>query len=300
MVYYVLAIFAILFWSFNAIVGKDLMYILTPWQIAFFRWFIAFLILIPSTYKDIWNHRRLLCQYKNLIFWLALIGITFSNTFVYIAAYSVSAIQMSLISVTGPMFLILFSVLFSGLKISIRQKIGFLMTGIGLLAVILKGHFSWNALDFQWGDLWMLLMAGTFGLYSFLNTKKPKILKQTTLLCVVIFWGMIMCIPPFIYETIKSPLTMAHLTPKIISIMIYMGFCNSVLAYLFWNLAINKKGAVRVGMLYYLMPIFTTIEACLILGEHLVMAQVYGGILILGGILLTNWRAKHNLRIERP
>ena len=300
MIYYFLAILAILFWSFNAIVGKDMMYILTPWQIAFFRWFIAFLILIPSTYKDIWNHRRLLWQNRWLIFWLALIGITLSNTFVYIASYSVSAIQISLISVTGPMFLILFSVLFSGLRISLRQKIGFLITGFGLLAVILKGHFSWEALDFQWGDLWMILMAGTFGFYSFLNTKKPKILKQITFLSVVIFWGTIMCIPPFICETIKHPLTMDHLTPKVIGIMVYMGLCNSVLAYLFWNLAINKKGAIRVGMLYYLMPIFTTIEAYLILKEQLVAAQIYGGILILGGILLTNWQAKHNLRIERP
>lgn len=300
MVYYFLAILSILFWSFNAIVGKDLMYVLTPWQIAFFRWFIAALILLPSTWRDIWNHRRLLWQHKSLIFWLALVGITFSNTFVYIAAYSVDAIQMSLISVTGPMFLILFSVLFSGLKITGRQKVGFIITAVGLLTVILKGHFSWTAFDFQLGDLWMLMMAGTFGFYSFLNTKKPKIIKQITFLSVAIFLGCLMCIPPFICETIKSPLTVAHLTPKIISIMIYMGLCNSVLAYLFWNLAINKKGAVRVGMLYYLMPIFTTIEAHLILGEHLVMAQVYGGLLILGGILLTNWRAKHNLRIERP
>ncbi len=300
MVYYFLAILAILFWSFNAIVGKDLMYILTPWQIAFFRWFIAALILLPSTWRDIWNHRRLLWQHKSLIFWLALIGITFSNTFVYIAAYSVDAIQMSLISVTGPMFLVLFSVLFSGLKITRRQKVGFIITAIGLLTVILKGHFSWAAFDFQLGDLWMLMMAGTFGFYSFLNTKKPKIIKQITFLSVAIFLGCLMCIPPFICETIKSPLTVAHLSPKVIGIMIYMGLCNSVLAYLFWNLAINKKGAVRVGMLYYLMPIFTTIEACLLLGEHLVMAQVYGGLLILGGILLTNWRAKHNLRIERP
>ena len=300
MVYYFLAILAVFFWSFNAVVGRDLMYILTPWQIAFFRWFIAFLLLIPSTGKDIWKHRRLLWKNRTLIFWQALIGITLSNTFVYIASYSVSAIQMSLISVTGPMFLILFSVLFSGLKISLRQKIGFLITTFGLVAVVLKGHFTLSALDFQAGDLWMLAMAGTFGVYSFLNTKKPKIIKQITFLSVVIFWGMLMCIPPFICETITSPLTTAHLNTKIIWIMIYMGVCNSVLAYLFWNLAINKKGAVRVGMLYYLMPIFTTIEAHLILGEHLVMAQIYGGLMILGGILLTNWQAKHNLRIERP
>ena len=300
MVYYFLAILAVFFWSFNAVVGRDLIYILTPWQIAFFRWFIAFLLLIPSTWKDIWNHRRLLWQHRKLVFWQALIGITLSNTFVYIASYSVTAIQMSLISVTGPMFLILFSVLFSGLKISLRQKVGFLTTAVGLMAVVLKGHFSWEAFDFQWGDLWMLAMAGTFGFYSFLNTKKPKVLKQITLLSLVIFLGMLMCIPPFICETIKSPLTLEHLNSKVIWIMIYMGVCNSVLAYLFWNLAIVKKGTVRVGMLYYLMPIFTTIEACLILGEHLVMAHVYGGLLILGGILLTNWKANHNLRIERP
>ena len=80
MVYYFLAVLAVFFWSFNAIVGRDLMYILTPWQIAFFRWFIAFLLLIPSTWRDIWKHRRLLWRHRTLVFWQALIGITFSNT----------------------------------------------------------------------------------------------------------------------------------------------------------------------------------------------------------------------------
>ena len=300
MIYYILAILAVLFWSFNAIVGKDLMHLFTPWQLSFFRWLIAFIVLIPSTYKDIWAHRQVLLKHKNLIFWLALIGITLSNTFVYIAAHSISAIQMSLIGVTGPMFLIICSVLFSKLKITRRQKIGFGVAIFGLLYVILKGNFSWEMLDFQWGDLWMLGNAATFGIYSFLNTKKPRTVDQITLLSLVIGLGCVMCLPPFIYSTIQNPLPWAQITLDVIGVLIYMGVCNSILAYFFWNLAINKKGAVRIGMLYYLMPIFTTIEACLILGEHLVMAQIYGGILILGGILLTNWRAQHHLRIERP
>lgn len=60
--YYILAILAVFFWSFNVIIGVWLRDVLLPWQIAFFRWFIAAAVLLPWTIKDLIRHRKTLWQ----------------------------------------------------------------------------------------------------------------------------------------------------------------------------------------------------------------------------------------------
>ena len=41
------------FWSLNVIVARYFANIFTPWQISFYRWFFAAIILIPFVIKDI-------------------------------------------------------------------------------------------------------------------------------------------------------------------------------------------------------------------------------------------------------
>ncbi len=300
MAYYMLAVLAVFFWSFNVIVGTYFIGVLLPWQIAFIRWFIAALVLVPITFKHIIQYKNVLLKHWQLIFWLSLIGIAISNTCVYYASYTVSAIEMSLFSVTGPVFLIIFSWIFLGISLSLKQQLGLVITLFGLVMVIVHGRLE-NLLEMRFvtGDLWMLAMASTFGLYSFLMSKKPKELPQLTLLSVTVIVGMILTIPYFIIECQANPLTDHNMTPTVIGIMLYMGIFNSFLAYLFWNAALDKMGELKVGSLYYLMPIFSTIEAHLILSERIYLSQVFGGIIIIIGILLTNAKRKKRLRIER-
>lgn len=290
---YIFALSAILFWSFNVIVGRYLVGVITPWQIAFFRWAIAGLILFPLTIKSIIADYKIIWKHKKLIFWLSLIGITFSNTFVYYAAYTAGAIEMSLISVTGSVFLILFSRFLGNLYLTSKQKFGLFLTLIGLLMVILHGNFSTiTQLKFEQGDFFMLMMALTFGFYSYLMSKKPKELNDLTLLTVNILLGAVMCIPQFIYDCLHHPLDAYNLNRTVVSILIYMGIFNSFLAYFFWNKSLLLIGGLKAGMLYYLMPLFSTIEAYFILHEHIYWVQIYGGTIIILGIWLAN--SSHN------
>ena len=299
--YYILAILAVFFWSFNVIIGVWLRDVLLPWQIAFFRWFIAAAVLLPWTIKDLIRHRKTLWQNADLIFWVSLIGIAFSNTCVYYAAYTVSAVDMSLISVTGPVFLLLFSRLFDGFRLTGRQRLGLGLTIIGLFFVLLHGRFSrLSQLHFATGDLWMLGMAASFGLYSFLMSKKPRRIGQATLLSLTVFIGMLLTLPLFIPECYINPLTARNMTPEVVTVMLGLGIFNSVLAYLFWNISLNNLGNLRAGSLYYLMPVFSTLEARFILNEPVFVAQIFGGLVILIGIFLTNARRPDSLRFERP
>ncbi|MBP5344073.1 MAG: DMT family transporter [Alphaproteobacteria bacterium] len=287
---YILAILAVLFWSANVVVGNALVGILTPWQIAFFRWGIACLLCLPFAWKRMvieWS------EMKKHLCWListAIIGITISNTLAYYASETVKAIDLSLIGVTGPIFLILCSKIAGDIALSKQQILGLLCTLVGLFIVILHGRMeNLKAFHFAIGDLWMLGMAFTFGFYSFLMTKRPDHLSQNSILSWLLCLGFLGTIPPFIHETLQHPLVLGdNVTPTVSLIMLYMGIFNSLLAYLFWNLALEKGGPVRIGMLYYIMPIFSAIEAHFFLNEQLYSSQLYGGIIILMGIYLVN------------
>ncbi|MGN1063750.1 MAG: DMT family transporter [Alphaproteobacteria bacterium] len=299
--WYALAVIGVFLWSFNVIVSRYLLGILLPWQIAFFRWLLAALILIPFTWKDIWAYRQV---YKRHLIWvlqLSLFGIALSNTFVYIAGYTITAVEMSLIQVTGPLFLIIFSRLGGLIRMSKTQVIGLFLTLFGVFTIILHGRYrDIGQLHLQIGDFWMLMTAVTFGYYSFLMVKKPKELNQMSLLSVTVLIGAVMTLPLFIYDTVQNPLTSQNVTVTTGLIMVYMGLFNSVLAYLAWNTALNHLDSVRVGMVYYTMPVFSTIAAYFILHEQIYLAQLWGGLLIVMGIYLANKRVKKHLFMERP
>jgi drug/metabolite transporter (DMT)-like permease len=60
----------------------------------------------------------------------------------------------------------------------------------------------------------------------------------------------------------------------------------SVLAYRFWNSALRKVSANKVGIFLYLIPIYTTVISTLFLRESLKLFQIFGGLLIFTGVLL--------------
>jgi drug/metabolite transporter (DMT)-like permease len=80
----------------------------------------------------------------------------------------------------------------------------------------------------------------------------------------------------------------------LIGSILYLGVGTSVLAFWCWNLAISKLGAGRTVLFGNLIPIFSTIEAILILGETITPIHFYSGILVIGGLIIANLKFKNN------
>lgn len=279
---------AIFFWSFNVIYAHYLSSDLTPVQIAFFRWLIAILIFLPFSYKTIIKNYSLLLKNWVLILEMAVFGIALSNTFVYIAAHSASAIDMALIGTTGPIFLIFFSRVFLNIHIKPKQILGIISSLIGVLIIITDGKLlqleQFKLVD---GDFWMLMTAITFGFYGTLQAKRPKDLDALALLPATIFVAVIILLPFFIYSLYNSPIV--HLSYHSAGLVVYLAIFNSVIAYFCWNSALFTLGSLKTSIIYYLMPVLSTIEAYFLLGEKIYTAQLYGGLLVLSGIIFSNW-----------
>ncbi|WP_315814331.1 DMT family transporter [Paraflavitalea speifideaquila] len=75
---------------------------------------------------------------------------------------------------------------------------------------------------------------------------------------------------------------------NLVLIILYLGAGASVLAFLCWNMAIARLGAARTALFGNLIPVFSILEAVLILGEQFTMVHVLSGILVITGVVIAN------------
>lgn len=288
---YLLAVTAIFFWSLNIIIASYFATSLRPFEIAFGRWFVACLILVPLAWKGLKQNYQLLKQHWQLVLSLSVTGIVIDNTLIYYAGETASAVDMGLLDVTGPIFLIVLSRLFLKTPISGKQIFGLALAVLGVIVIILQGDLTkLKDVKLASGDFIMLVNTFCFAIYSLLQTKRPTQISQTTMLAATAVLGVIIIIPFLFFTVGFSQLT--SLKPVDFGVFIYLGIFNSVLSYLSWNTALYKIGNIKTSVIYYLLPLFSGIEAYLLLNEKLYLSQLIGGILVIAGIALVTLAQK--------
>lgn len=288
---YLMALAAIFFWSFNIIIASYFATSLQPFEIAFGRWFVGALILLAIAWKGLKNNFSLLLKNWQLVFWLALTGIVLDNTLIYYAGKTASAVNMGLLDVTGPIFLVIMSRIFFKTPVSTQQILGLIIAVFGVIVIILQGDLTkLSKIKLVSGDFIMLINTFCFAVYSLLQAKRPPQISQTVMLAATAILGVIIITP--LLSLTAGLKNMLSLQPVDYVVFIYLGIFNSVLSYLAWNTALAKIGNVKTSIIYYLLPIFSGIEAYLFLNERLYWSQLVGGILVIGGIALVSLKKK--------
>jgi len=77
-------------------------------------------------------------------------------------------------------------------------------------------------------------------------------------------------------------------TLKTSGVILYLGLGTSVISFLLWNRSIRELGAGRTALFGNLIPIFSSIEAVLILGEKINYIHLISFALIATGLLIDN------------
>lgn len=278
---YMFAVFTVMMWGLNFIYSKFLAGVLTPSEISFYRWVIGFFVMLPIAWKPIKENAGILLKKWHLILLMALSGIGFQNWFIYVAGETADAATMSLISVAGPIFLIILS----GQQIGFGQIVGIILAICGVADIILRGNLN-NLKSFQFvaGDFYMLGSALMFAIYAIVQKKVPQNVSPTAILTVAIGVAALIFFFPALPEL--RVMHIKHISKLTMLIVVILGIFNSALAYLSWDVAIKIMGAVDTGMMYYTMPIFAIFFAYLLLGERVYLAQLWGAIMIVIGVLL--------------
>ena len=290
---YLLLILTTLFWSGNFIVGKAAsIFQIPPFSLNFYRWLFAFLILLPFTFKEILANKKYILD--NIVFFtvLGITSITIFNSIVYYSLYYTQVISGVLMISTIPVWIMFIASILNIEKTNFFQIIGVILSLTGVLFIITKADIELiKSLNFNKGDLSMVVAMFSWATYSALLRKKTYEISQIALLEVIIICGLLFLIPVYFIEmSLGNSITIGK--PFILTLT-YVVLFPGILAFLFWINGIAIIGANRAGVFLHLMPIFGALMAMIIFGEKFMFYHFLGAIFIIAGITLSNKNKKN-------
>ena len=291
---YLFLILAILFWSGNFIVGKAASFLeIPPFTLNFYRWTFALLILAPFTFKEIIKKKIYILKNIKLILILGITSITIFNSIVYYSLNFTQVISGVLMISTIPVMIIFFSWIFKIEKTNIYQILGVVFSLVGVVLIVTKADLGKLInLNFNKGDLWMVVAMFSWAMYSALLRKKKFDLSQASLLTLIIFAGLILLLPAYLIE-MSLGFELNINVPSILT-LIYVVLFPGLASFIFWIKGIAIIGSNRSGIFLHLMPIFSTILAILIFNEKFMNFHLFGATFIISGILLSSKKIKND------
>ena len=285
---YIFLILTTLFWSGNFIVGKAAsLFEIPPFTLNFYRWTFAWLILAPFTLKEIIEKKNYILENIKLIIILGITSITIFNSIVYYSLNFTQVISGVLMISTIPVMIIIFCWLFKIEKTNIYQILGVIFSLSGVVVIITKANFNILVnLNFNKGDLWMVVAMFSWAMYSALLRKKKLEISQLSLLQTIISAGLIFLLPAYLIELALGYKASIHL-PFVLTLT-YVVLFPGLASFIFWIKGIAMIGSNRAGIFLHLMPIFSTIMAILIFKEKFMFFHLVGATLIIAGIVLSS------------
>ena len=289
---YIFLILTTLFWSGNFIVGKAAsLYEIPPFTLNFYRWIFAWLILAPFTLKEVIDKKNYILKNIKLIIILGITSITIFNSIVYYSLNFTQVISGVLMISTIPVMIIFFCWLFRIEKTNVYQIFGVIFSLSGVVVIITRADLNILLnLNFNKGDIWMVVAMFSWAMYSALLRKKKFELSQLSLLQIIITAGLIFLLPAYLVELSLGYKTSINL-PFVLTLT-YVVLFPGLASFIFWIKGIAIIGSNRSGIFLHLMPIFSTIMAILIFGEKFMIYHLIGAVLIITGIILSSRRQK--------
>jgi len=291
---YVFLILATLFWSGNFIVGKAAsLFEIPPFTLNFYRWTFAWLILAPFTLKEIYKKKDYILDNIKLILVLGITSITIFNSIVYYSLNFTQVISGVLMISTIPVMIIFFCWVFRIEKTNFYQILGVIFSLLGVTVIVTKADLGKLLnLNFNKGDVWMVVAMFSWAMYSALLRKKKFELSQISLLQTIISAGLILLLPAYLIEMYLGYRLTVHL-PFMLTLG-YVVIFPGLASFIFWIKGISIIGSNRSGIFLHLMPIFSTVLAILIFDERFMTFHLIGAIFIISGIILSSKKVKHD------
>ena len=284
---WLMVIISTFFWGSNFNAGHAVAGDVTPLTAAAERFAIALVLFWVIRFCFGKAESQLVSKDAFRLIPLGIIGVFGFNYAFFTAMHTTSALNAALIMALSPMVSTLLSVVLLNVKIRLYQYIGMLIAFVGVIFVITGGHFS--LLHSAIGDVWMLLACFVWSLYSVGSKKYAGHIPSLQFARWTVSIGAVALIIAALL--LEQPVeTVGQLSFQTHSILMYMGVCGSVLAYIYWLKGVFFLGPEKSAVAFNLVPVFTLLVS-LAFGTFPNLVQVLGMLLVLAGVLAsTGWR----------
>jgi drug/metabolite transporter (DMT)-like permease len=270
------------FWGGNAIAARLAVGEISPMVLTTSRWLFVVVFIVVFLRKEIREALPVLRQRWRFALLMGTMGYTVFNAMMYVAGHYTSAVNITLLQGSIPIFTLIGAFFAYGTPVRTMQMIGIVVTLVGVALTASGGHLERLAsLAINFGDMLMLIACALYAGYTVALKKRPAIsglaffsgMAFAALMVSLPFLGVEMALGKSQWPGVKGML-----------ILTYVAIGPSFLAQIFFMRAVELIGPGRAGLFANLVPVMGAVLAVLILGEPFGWHHALSMALVLGGI----------------
>jgi len=281
---YVLLGLTMLLWGGNAIAARLSVGEISPMVLTAGRWFVVAFFIALFLRGEVKAALPVLRARWRFTLLMGMFGFTLFNAMMYVAGHYTSAVNLTLLQGSIPVFVLIGAFFAYHTPIRGVQMLGIIVTLLGVALTASHGHLERileMALNF--GDILMIIACAFYAGYTVALKARPAMPG------LVFFAGLALVAAlvsvPFLIGEIM--LGKAHIpTLKGFLILTYVAIGPSFLAQIFFMRAVELIGPGRAGLFANLVPVIGAVLAVGILGEPFGWYHGVALVLVLGGIFI--------------
>jgi len=278
-------------WAGNAIAGRLLVGSISPITLSTVRWGLAALLLLPLGWR-VFKPGSALWQNKKRFILLGLFGVGSYNVLLYLALQTSTAINVTLIGASMPIWMLIIGAGFYQVKPKLLQLVGAAISIVGVGVVLTRGDLtSLLSLQVVIGDLLIMLATILWAVYSWMisrpGTSTERQWPWADFLMAQVLIGLLWT-SFFDGFEIASGHAFLDLNVWTASLILFVAIGPSLIAYRCWGLGVSKAGPTVAAFFANFIPLFTALFSAAILGEppELFHGLAFG--LIVAGIIISS------------
>jgi len=228
----------------------------------------------PFTLGDIW-----------IFLYMGFFGVTINQICFTVGLRFTSVSHAAVIVGMGPIYTLIFAVLFKLERVTWRKAMGMAIALIGIAILASENGISAHSPSVL-GDAITMTGSIGFAMYVVLGKRLAGRYDPLTMTAFSHYAGALIVLPVAVYRAVMlgSAGHWRAIAWTGWAALFYMAIFSSAVAYLFYFWLLRYLEASQLSAFTYLLPVVATILGILWLGEKGSWAQVLGGALALGGV----------------
>lgn len=283
-------------WGVNFIIAKITLQEIPTMSLAFLRFFLALLLLLPFIIAD---KKRDKIKKEDLpkLFAVGVLMVTLNITFFYTGLERTTITQASVLTLVIPLLSVFAGWAFLKEKIYTLNLAGIALGFLGALLVIgLPLLLLGSQLNPQvmLGNFLIILASISWVSGALISKRMLKNYSTLTITSFIFLIGALTFAIPAAIEYFQNPSWPTQVTFLGIFGLLFIIIAASISAYFLFEWGLSRVGLVKADLFQYLEPIIAISLGVLILTEPLRLSFIFGAILIgVGAYLSTLSRVEH-------
>ncbi len=282
-------IVATIIWGAGAPIFKWALVGIAPELLAFFRFVIPVILLLPFA-KHIQKVRP-----KDLPFMLSLgiVNCVFNIGLYFLGLSFAPSINQSIIACAGPIFIIIGSSIFLKDRATKKILLGNIIGLTGVLFIVFQPVRGISTPLALLGNTLFILSTFSASMGTILSRKLAERYNPITL----IFWSFLVasiCMSPFFFHSLANNTLMSSINTRSLVGIFFGGIFSSFTAYLLFYFGLHYIKASEITIFTYIDPVVTVLIAAPLLHEYPNLIFILGAFLVFFGIFVAEGRIHYH------